>query len=754
MRKSKIALCYNPYDFSNPVIDHNLFSGREEELSKVRYYLDQAKNAPRAINVSIIGPRASGKTSFLNIIEKEAKDRGFCVARIDLNESDAVSPLLFFQKVFDSAFREACSMKREDGSYFYEGKTGKTFQTYLDMISTYSVPEEKTWCPFIFPIQYAKAMSVQRSDAQFSEPSLKDDLTKLSKELGMPIALLFDECDILTLNRVLLQMLRNVFMNIPGYFLTLTGTPNLFPSIDEVFSPIARQFKRIELEGFSNPSETQDCIFTPLKSLEINPYDLFDRRRAYRDVIEIHEITGGKPYEIQLICHMLFLRIQKGKATQMRVNIEVLNDVNRELSSGKHIESRLSINRIRDLEKDFTDDLTKLLQCSGRASFEQMWFVMHVLEKNDNKKLIADHLAFFVEQGIIDTSNGLLTFQGDEFDRIYLKYLMRTKGQIVHIQEAPYDLYTLTVMGNTITDILEQVGITKHKTLGFGHNPDKILGNLRNLKNLDTDCFEDLKETFSLDFARTYSLVIEFCEREQNSFLELIGITLQSPWGNQNFIVCSRTNTNNIKDLFEELTAINRRAEDLNGQLLFNHETIEIPSHEYLSNFVVENASKPLKSFLASEHMEQAVTMHLKQNNIQSALTHADLSYLYSQDAASLNNVGYLYMQMGNLEEAESYFKSAIEKCEEESIKALLYYNTACTKAKRGNLDEALAIIKDALDLCSKQELDSRMCGCLLAIMVEDGKIAFKEKADVDIKKVCIESKEAIEEYFRLQNNV
>ncbi|MFM7406966.1 MAG: ATP-binding protein [Cuspidothrix sp.] len=69
---------YNPYDFSNPVLELDLFAGREKELEEIRYYLDQAKNARQPINIALLGQRASGKTSLLNITECEGKFRDFC----------------------------------------------------------------------------------------------------------------------------------------------------------------------------------------------------------------------------------------------------------------------------------------------------------------------------------------------------------------------------------------------------------------------------------------------------------------------------------------------------------------------------------------------------------------------------------------------------------------------------------------------------------------------------------------------------
>ena len=60
-------LSYNPYDFANPVSDPGLLVGREKEMEEIKYYLDNAKVAPRPINIALLGTRASGKTSILNI---------------------------------------------------------------------------------------------------------------------------------------------------------------------------------------------------------------------------------------------------------------------------------------------------------------------------------------------------------------------------------------------------------------------------------------------------------------------------------------------------------------------------------------------------------------------------------------------------------------------------------------------------------------------------------------------------------------
>ncbi len=148
-----ISTVHNPYDFANPIWDADLFVGRKDELDEIKYYLDHAKSAPRPINLAILGPRASGKTSLLNMTETEALKRSFCTVRINLDEADALSQLAFSQKLFDGLISAACELEA------YAGKSGKVYETYLDMVSSYKIPEDKTFCPFLFPVQYARAMA-------------------------------------------------------------------------------------------------------------------------------------------------------------------------------------------------------------------------------------------------------------------------------------------------------------------------------------------------------------------------------------------------------------------------------------------------------------------------------------------------------------------------------------------------------------------------------------------------------------------
>src|SRR3954467_13704606 len=97
----------NPYDFGNPVGDDRSFFGRASEIADTIYYLNQAQLTRRPIHLAFVGARASGKTSFLNIAEIEANRRNFCTVRINLNEGDVDTDLVFFRKLFHSTVMSA-----------------------------------------------------------------------------------------------------------------------------------------------------------------------------------------------------------------------------------------------------------------------------------------------------------------------------------------------------------------------------------------------------------------------------------------------------------------------------------------------------------------------------------------------------------------------------------------------------------------------------------------------------------------------
>ena len=123
---------------------------------------------------------------------------------------------------------------------------------------------------------------------------------------------------------MLLQKLRNVFSELDGYILVFSGTEKMFPDMNDVFSPIPRLFKRIDVGNFPSIEETKDCVLKPLTSEERSIVNL-------GSIAELHLISNGNPYEVQLLSHFMYRRFKDQNASTITLDVEILENVLNEL---------------------------------------------------------------------------------------------------------------------------------------------------------------------------------------------------------------------------------------------------------------------------------------------------------------------------------------------------------------------------------------------------------------------------------------
>ncbi len=737
----------NPYDFANPVNEQDLFIGRTTEMDEIKYYLDHASKASRAINLAIMGARASGKTSILNMIQIEAEKRGFCVVRVDLDEADAETQLAFFYKIFDSILTTAADLFDA-----YSGLTGKTYDIYLNIVNAYEVPNDKTFCPFVFPIQYAKAMNKGNIGAALSDTVFKRDIKSIQKELDRPIAVLFDECDVLTRSRVHLEKLRNIFMNTPGFMLVFTGTPALFPLMDDIFSPIVRQFKKINVGPFDEEDETEDCIRKPLEKIGISdPSEIFDFE-TYRDVCEIHELTGGRPYEIQLICHFLFRRIQEGRAKRMELTIDVLDDVLEELETSQDVSSRPIITAIRNFNKQQLSALRLLCTCNGRANFEQIWFSEYVLwgENEWTKELLQEHLRRFEEVGVVTIEDNIINFAGDDFDRIYCKYLARKSGVLLSIDDLPYELF-LTIRLHSF--LLE-------KSIKIQPSLTAIVGGIEKpeIKDIAMALLSDSKsaDPFELtpDIAEElYWYNLNF--RDRDSF-QIAIVILTTPWITMH-LWFSQDPNRAAKSSLNELTSIlagpSERAAAVGGDLKVEIHTLPVVPVEKLIRKVEQSGNVMMKSLLSEQHYNKMISAYIRRHDIEESFFHGELAYRYDPKPIIISNLGYLHLVSDNLQKARELLERAMkdyEKSEDSTLpdSALPNYNLGVVEAREGNLEGALARFKLAIEQIEAAEKEDRACACLVLPKIAGGekKLEFQELSGPDLLETARSAASAVEE--------
>lgn len=743
----------NPYDFANPVSDPALFAGRSDEINDVRYYLDHASKAGRAINLAIMGARASGKTSFLNIMELEATKRGFCVVRVDLDEADVQTEIALFCKLFDALITTVM----EHGAF--GGIAGKTYDTYRDMMDAYVVPEDKTFCPFIFPIQYAKAMGKGNAQASLSDTGFKRDLRCVNEELGRPIAILFDECDVLAKSRIHLEKLRNIFMNTSGYMLVLTGTPALFPVMDEVFSPIVRQFKKINIRPFDDEDETKTCIIKPLEKLGIKHVSEILDFETYYDISEIHNLSSGRPYEIQLICHFLFRRIQQNRAKRMELTLDVLDDVLTELHAAHDVSTRGMLSSVRELDKKQLTALGLLCRCDGRASLDQLWFAEYVTHGNSRwtRTDLEHHLAAMIEMKIVTVEDGTIRFLGDDFDRVYCKYLARKYGVHLSIADIPYEVALAIGIDESARQHAKDLQIFPH-ILSFGAeevNLRSVAESLLMVRDWQARRDDPLESTPDLAEVIYWSS-LDFQEYGRFPVVSVnvasTGARFRRWYGCRSPSTCESDQDlihgfERLRLTFEEAAV---RARDLGGDLQVQVEVVPAAPIAILREWVLNSDNQRMREGFAIGHIHRMIEAYTELHDLPKAKFHGDLAYSYHSrlSGMSANNLGYLNMVLDDLERARELLGLAIETAEDDSERALPTYNSGVVEAISGHYQGALERFNEVIQLLADEDEDSRTMACLLvpALNLKLGRLEYPEVQSPDLLQSAKSACRAVEQ--------
>jgi len=741
-----ISKLHNPYDFANPVSDADLFVGRESELEEINYYLDQAIAAPNPINIAMLGKRAAGKTSLLNMCDIEAKKRGFCTVRIDLDEGDAKTQLGFFYKLFDSLFQAACKFGA------FGGKKGKTFDTYLDIVTTYKIPDEKTFCPFVFPIQYAKAFGSENYNVQLSDNLFKMDLVEVQSEVNKPIILLFDEVNVLSGNRIYLEKLRNIFMNIRGYMLVFIGTPDLFPVMDEIFSPIVRQFKKINVGEFEDKEDTKECIRKPLVALDIKPEEIFDFE-TYRDVSEIHNISGGRPYEIQLICHVLFRRVQTKRAKKMKLDVSVLEDVLRELETSQDIRGRPILTKIKSLNKEQLSALRLLCICNEYATFDHIWAIEYIFKgkKARQKEDLKKDFQYFVDEGILETRDNIINFAGDDFDKIYTKYFSRERKVSLDIQGYPLEVFLGIVLAKIIGKIKGMESLKDNVAVYSSGTREEICTVAKEMSGVTSK--KDVFAESNPQIMKTlYHLMLNYRNKEK---VPIILVEFVSPWLNALFwYYCENPNDiSSITKCLHKIEDLKKRSKEVGVDLKVDEIKLPVVSIEILADQIEHTENENFRNYIANTHNKKMVDEYTLEKNTEEAAFHADLSYRYNPNPKywCSNNLGYVFMSTGHLDKARELFGKSISTTSEDSsptYPALPYYNLGILEAKCGNIKNAFKNVELCLKKMETVEIKDGECACLFIPETINGELKFKEINRPDILISAQKAKKQFENFL------
>lgn len=683
----------NPYDFSNPIRDKDLLIGREEEIKQIKYYLGQAKVSSKPVNLAILGERASGKTSLLNIVEHMSKELSLCVVRLNLDQGDTQEELRFFFKMYDAIFNAAI----EEGAF--GGFSSPVYYNYIDMISTFEVPLEKKFCPLVFPMLYASAMKKDNSSIPVSDSIITRDLQLISQEISKPIIILIDEGNVLAAHKTILQKIRNMFMNIEGFMLVLCGTTEIFTVIDDVFSPITRQFIKINIGGFKDESVTEKCISVPIEKLGYGDRDIF--AVAHQTVCDIHNVSSGKPYEIQYICHHLFKRIQDGKRTEMVLDTIALQDIKHQIAKSQSVEKTALIEQFMSGESYKRAALSIISLLDGNASLEEMYNLEFVM--NSNARITKDELDLtFIELRDMklfdeDQNTGIVKFTGDQFEKIYLKYASIESGYPVRFTSAlKYEIWGSQIIkamrGSNRLGGLSILDSIRY----YDFNLEQIFVKIDRL-NEDSHSLADLPINL---ITLLYTMIFYFSESKTNY---VIRVKFENRWTNGTIFFDDYNNTvDNMVKYKIRLREMQGRAGESEGRFEIRFDNIALKEPMYIIQKFSYLGDIELLESLVDYHFSQMLNFYQQKEINKSAIHCSAISAYCSRIQRNYNPVGYILILAGKYEEAVNIYNISItvENMIEERV--LLLYNQAIAFVLLEKIERALEILEDAKSLSQK----------------------------------------------------
>jgi hypothetical protein len=259
---------------------------------------------------------------------------------------------------------------------------------------------------------------------------LLSDITTIverSRSAGFPAAvLLIDEADVLAENHALLQTLRNLLMDSGHFSIIAAGTEKMFPAISDVFSPVPRQFVRINVEPFKEWEDTRRAIRRRLalagQDWAMPPTDVCR---------EIHSLTQGKPYEVMLVSHFAY-RERTREAKQripMTITPGVMADVAAQLQQ-QDPAVQLTLSKLQGLNAKDAHTTRELMELDGvaldtfavaeldfKGSFSQADFTTA-------RARVSELITRLSSTGFIGIDDGRVSVRVDSFQRALIKYVV------------------------------------------------------------------------------------------------------------------------------------------------------------------------------------------------------------------------------------------------------------------------------------------------------------------------------------------
>jgi hypothetical protein len=182
----------------------------------------------------------------------------------------------------------------------------------------------------------------------------------------------------------------------------------------------------------------------------------------------------------------------------------------------------------------------------------------------------------------------------------------------------------------------------------------------------------------------------------------------------------------------------------------FEVKEYELPTLEDLVMRMAPVKSQALRRSLGRIHYGKMATSYVEERDRTLAFRHRDWSYLFdpeSDDAGQLNNLAYVFLSGGQLENAEKLLVYGLTLGGDPVHECLVAMNLGVALLLRGDATAAREQFVRAGAIGSELEPENQMMACLLVARVVDGNVELEEVWEpniVDANQLGLEVAEAI----------